>query len=72
MDAICARRSGPDPPLIARILEATEQPGALDAFTSIVLSPKASNTFDELLEQLACPVCLLYGETRQPYSHTRT
>ncbi|KXZ47460.1 hypothetical protein GPECTOR_35g898 [Gonium pectorale] len=60
-ELVYADKSPPDPPLIARIVEATEQPGALDAFTSIVLSPKAALSFDELLDRLRCPVLLLYG-----------
>ena len=34
---------------------------ALDAFTSIVLSPKSALTFDQMLEKLRCPVLMLYG-----------
>ncbi|EFJ51045.1 hypothetical protein VOLCADRAFT_79935 [Volvox carteri f. nagariensis] len=59
---VYADKSGPDPPLVARIVEATEHPGALDAFTSIVLSPKAELSFDELVDRLHCPVLLLYGK----------
>ncbi|KAG2483341.1 hypothetical protein HYH03_017789 [Edaphochlamys debaryana] len=61
---VYAAKAPPDPPLVARIVEATEHAGALDAFTSIVLSPKASTTFDELVDALGearLPVLLLYG-----------
>jgi hypothetical protein len=37
---VSADKSPPDAPLVGRILEATQQPGALDAFASIVLAPK--------------------------------
>lgn len=40
LQLVYADKSPPDPPLISRIVEATQHPGALDAFTSIVLSPK--------------------------------
>ncbi|KAG2453714.1 hypothetical protein HYH02_001926 [Chlamydomonas schloesseri] len=62
LQLVYADKSPPDPPLIARIVEATQHPGALDAFTSIVLSPKGELSFDELLDRLACPVLLLYGK----------
>ncbi|KAI8465207.1 MAG: Alpha/Beta hydrolase protein [Monoraphidium minutum] len=50
-----------DARLLARILEATEHPGAIDAFASIVLSPKTARSFDENLAALSCPVLLCYG-----------
>ncbi|GLC45073.1 hypothetical protein PLESTB_001465600 [Pleodorina starrii] len=59
---VYADKSRPDPPLVSRIVEATQQPGALDAFTSIVLSPKTERSFDELVDELRCPVLLLYGK----------
>ncbi|GIL47115.1 hypothetical protein Vafri_4023 [Volvox africanus] len=59
---VYADKSGSDMALVVRIVEATEQPGALDAFTSIVLSPKAELGFDELVDRLQCPVLLLYGK----------
>lgn len=43
-------------------MEATERPDALDAFTSILLSPRTELTFNEMLARLKCPVCLAYGE----------
>jgi hypothetical protein len=43
------------------VLQATQHPEALDAFTSIVLAPKTQLTFDEMLEAVSCPVCLAYG-----------
>lgn len=51
-----------DDDLLARIVAATERPDALDAFTSILLSPRTQLTFDEMLARLECPVCLAYGE----------
>ncbi|GIL98314.1 hypothetical protein Vretimale_3708 [Volvox reticuliferus] len=59
---VYADKVGFDMALVARIVEATEHPGALDAFTSIVLSPKAELSFDELVDRLRCPVLLLYGK----------
>ena len=51
-----------DEQLIERIVAATEQPYALDAFASIALSPKSKLNFDQLLQLVRCPICLLYGE----------
>lgn len=59
---VYADKSEPDPPLVERIVEATQHPGALDAFTSIVFSPKGESSFDELVDRLRCPVVLLYGK----------
>ncbi|KAJ9528518.1 hypothetical protein QJQ45_020518, partial [Haematococcus lacustris] len=50
-----------DQRLVERILEATEHPGALDAFASIVLSPKSPHDFDAMLRRLQCSVSLVYG-----------
>jgi hypothetical protein len=49
------------PSLFRRLLQATQHPEALDAFTSIVLAPKTHLSFDEMLEAVSCPVCLAYG-----------
>jgi len=50
-----------DAALVSRIIEATEQPGALDAFASIVLAPRSELEFDEMLARAGCPVALVYG-----------
>jgi hypothetical protein len=40
----------------------TNRAGAIDAFASIVLSPKTKASFDDNLRRLACPVLLCYGQ----------
>jgi hypothetical protein len=43
----------------------TQSSGALDAFVSIVLSPKSRLSFDEMLESVAkssIPVVMVYGK----------
>ncbi|GFR43641.1 hypothetical protein Agub_g4742, partial [Astrephomene gubernaculifera] len=62
LQVVYADKSPPDPQLVGRILEATQHPGALDAFTSIVLSPKAELSFDDLVDRVSCSVLLLYGK----------
>ncbi|GBF98208.1 hypothetical protein Rsub_10708 [Raphidocelis subcapitata] len=52
-----------DERLLERILEATQHPGAIQAFASIVLSPKTKRSFDENVRRLDCPVLLLYGQS---------
>ena len=47
--------------LVSRIIQATEHPEAVDAFASIVLSPEAELSFEEMVQGLSCPVCLAYG-----------
>lgn len=58
----CDTHTQVDDDLLTRIVAATERPDALDAFTSILLSPRTQLTFDEMLARLECPVCLAYGE----------
>lgn len=62
LQLVYARPSAVDDELLERIVAATERPDALDAFTSILLSPRTELTFNEMLERLECPVCLAYGE----------
>eukprot|EP00775_Hariotina_reticulata_P005832 gene5832-6073_t len=61
LQLVYARPSAIDDQLCERIVEATQRPEALDAFTSIVLSPKTELSFNEMLAKLQCPVCLAYG-----------
>lgn len=61
LQLVYARPSAVDDKLLERILEAADRPQALDAFTSIVLSPRTELTFNEMLARLQCPVCLAYG-----------
>jgi len=51
--------------LVRSILLPTQRPAALDAFASIFLSPCAHLSFDEMLAQRTCPVCLIYGADDQ-------
>lgn len=61
LQLVYARPSAVDDELLERIVAATQRPDALDAFTSILLSPRTELTFNEMLEQLQCPVCMAYG-----------
>ena len=61
LELVYARPQTIDDQLLQRILEATEHPSALDAFTSIMLSPRTELTFDEMLQAIRCPVCMAYG-----------
>jgi hypothetical protein len=62
LQLVYANPAAIDDQLLERIISATEQPWALDAFTSIVLSPKTRLSFDQMIEAVQCPVCLAYGE----------
>jgi hypothetical protein len=55
--------------LVERIIKATEHPEAVDAFTSIVLSPESAVSFEEMIEDLTCPVCLAYGAWQHQHPH---
>lgn len=61
LQLVYAHKGAADDLLVQRIVAATEHPGAVDAFASIVLSPKGELPFDDMLQALACPVCLAYG-----------
>ncbi|WIA10745.1 hypothetical protein OEZ85_010916 [Tetradesmus obliquus] len=61
LQLVYARPSTIDDSLLERIVQATQHPEALDAFTSIVLAPKTQLSFDEMLAAVSCPVCLAYG-----------
>eukprot|EP00879_Flechtneria_rotunda_P018963 GHRR01019907.1.p1 GENE.GHRR01019907.1~~GHRR01019907.1.p1 ORF type:complete len:440 (+),score=157.56 GHRR01019907.1:356-1675(+) len=61
LQLVYANPAAVDDQLLTRILEATKHPAALDAFISILLSPRTELTFDEMLQALKCPVCMAYG-----------
>eukprot|EP00775_Hariotina_reticulata_P005191 gene5191-5429_t len=61
LQLVYGRTCAIDDELVERIIEATEHPEAADAFTSIVLSPESALTFEEMIQDLSCPVCLAYG-----------
>lgn len=61
LQLVYARPSAIDDSLLERIIAATKRPDALDAFTSILLSPRPELTFNEMLAALQCPVCMAYG-----------
>lgn len=61
---VYANKTAADDALVARIVESTLHPAALEAFISIVLAPKAARSFEECLVALRAagtPVCLVYG-----------
>ena len=51
-----------DQELIDNILTSANRPGGQEAFTSILFSPKMKESFDEMLNKVSCPVCLIYGK----------
>lgn len=64
LQLVYANKGAADEVLVQRIVDATAQPGALDAFASIVLSPKSPLDFDamvDLVSQQRVPVCMAYG-----------
>jgi hypothetical protein len=61
LQLVYARPAAIDESLLQRIVAATERPDALDAFTSILLSPRTELDFNQMLAALRCPVCLAYG-----------
>lgn len=61
LQLVYARPQAIDDALLERIVAATHRPDALDAFTSILLSPRTALTFNEMLAAVGCPVLLAYG-----------
>lgn len=62
---VYANKGAADEQLIHRIVDSTKQPGALDAFASIVLSPKSPLDFTAMVDRVSehqIPVCMAYGE----------
>lgn len=51
-----------DQKLIQNIIEAANRLGGQEAFTSILFSPKMKESFDEMLDKVDCPTCLVYGK----------
>lgn len=61
---VYSNKAAADEDLVRRIVQATENPRALDAFTSIVLAPKSRFTFNQMVDAVSAsgiPVCLAYG-----------
>ena len=48
--------------VVERIQEATRHPRAVDSFISMLFAPKAEKTFNEMVDELSIPVCMVYGE----------
>lgn len=61
LQLVYANKAAIDEDLLQRIVEATMQPAALDAFTSIMLAPRTQLNFNEMLDAVACPICMAYG-----------
>ena len=61
LKTVYATEAGFDDALVDDILAAANRPGGQEAFTSILFSPKMRETFDEMLDQVQAPVCLIYG-----------
>jgi len=54
--------SAVDVELVDAILAPTARRDAPDVFASILFSPRAPLSFDEMLARRTCPVCLIYGQ----------
>ncbi len=50
-----------DDKLVESILAPTRRPQAKEVFVSIFLSPRAPLSFNDMLDALQCPVCMIYG-----------
>eukprot|EP00798_Chlamydomonas_sp_ICE-L_P023853 gene23853-9409_t len=60
---VYAKKNAAGEALVQKIVEATLQPGALDAFLSIVLAPKPELSFDEMLKAVShLPILMVYGQ----------
>ena len=53
--------SAVDDAFVDAILAPTRRPQAADVFVSILMSPRAPLSFDQMLARRRCPVCLIYG-----------
>lgn len=59
---VYANKDAADCPVLSEgILRPTQRPDAIDAFVSIVFSPKPARPFNDALSAAPCPVLLLYG-----------
>jgi len=62
LQTVYSTPAGFDEALVDDILAAANRPGGQEAFTSILFSPKMRETFDEMLDKVEAPVCLIYGK----------
>jgi hypothetical protein len=62
LQLVYANPAAVDDALVTRIIQSTQHPRAIDAFTSIVLAPKTQLTFDQMLAAVQCPMVMAYGE----------
>jgi hypothetical protein len=62
LQLVYANPAAVDDALVTRIIQSTQHPRAIDAFTSIVLAPKTQLTFDQMLAAVRCPLVMAYGE----------
>ena len=42
-------------------MASTQHPQALDAFVSILFAPMSQLSFEQMLQAMQCPVCMVYG-----------
>ena len=65
LQLVYARSAAVDEGTVKRILEATEQPLALDIFSAIALAPKPELEFEQCLGLIQAPILMIYGENRR-------
>lgn len=54
-------RSAADDALVDQIIASTQHPQALDAFVSILFAPMSQLSFEQMIQAMQCPVCMVYG-----------
>jgi len=62
LQLVYAQPAAVDEGTVARILEATEQPLALDIFSAIALAPKPEMEFEHCLALIQAPILMIYGK----------
>eukprot|EP01025_Chloroclados_australasicus_P046825 TRINITY_DN5177_c4_g1_i1.p1 TRINITY_DN5177_c4_g1~~TRINITY_DN5177_c4_g1_i1.p1 ORF type:complete len:479 (+),score=45.89 TRINITY_DN5177_c4_g1_i1:136-1437(+) len=61
LNLVYSDKQSVDDDLIEGIVEASEHPMAVDSFTSIIFSPRSQLSFNQMVEMIKPPVCMLYG-----------
>eukprot|EP01024_Parvocaulis_polyphysoides_P073072 TRINITY_DN9365_c0_g3_i1.p1 TRINITY_DN9365_c0_g3~~TRINITY_DN9365_c0_g3_i1.p1 ORF type:complete len:455 (+),score=75.50 TRINITY_DN9365_c0_g3_i1:22-1365(+) len=58
---VYADSSSVDDDLVNKIVEASNHPMAVDSFTSMIFSPRGQFSFNEMVQMIKSPICMLYG-----------
>ena len=62
LNAVYADKNAIDDSLIDNIIDSASHPFGHKAFSSILFSPKSSISFDNMLKNMTCPTCFIYGK----------